>query len=36
MGLQWDVRASFGIVLAAIVLAWAILYVRVRRMETAA
>lgn len=36
MALDWDVRWSFAIVLAGCGLAWAVLFLRVRRMEAAA
>ena len=36
MGLRWDVRWSFGVVLAATAAAWAILYERARRLEASA
>lgn len=36
MGMRWDVRWSFALVLAVSAIAWAVLYARVRRMEAAA
>ena len=36
MGLAWDVRGSFACVLLAAALAWGLLVLRVRRLETAA